>query len=204
MQCSHVDVSIMPLAPPSSPSSPTPANSTPLSLPFSLISFSYPLPLDPPLFPLLVLFLFPILFLLFHLLPLSLCLFLFRFSFFVLFDFLLFSYFLDCKAEKQRMYLSICIYQNHNCGTRLIRSISNADICFCRSQVLRRTGTEEKVLVLVKRRQEHQCKTSVVVAAIVLWDGLSKDRADLIYREAKEVVPQHAMPTYRRCGINEK
>ena len=70
--------------------------------------------------------------------------------------------------------------------------------------MLRRTGTEEKVLVLVKRRQEHQCKTSVVVASIVLWDGLSKDRADLIYREAKEVVPQHAMPTYRRCGINEK
>lgn len=69
-------------------------------------------------------------------------------------------------------------------------------------QVLRRSGKEEKILVVVKKRSGHHCSTAVVVVSLVLWEGLTTEKADFLYRDLSAILPQHGLPTIRQCGIN--
>ena len=71
------------------------------------------------------------------------------------------------------------------------------------NQVLRRSGEDEKILVIARKRVDHVCDTSLIVVNIVLWEGIGKDRADYLYNHLSTVLPQHGVPTSRRCGINE-
>lgn len=70
-------------------------------------------------------------------------------------------------------------------------------------QVIRRSSEEEKILVIARKRADHVCDTSLNVVNIVLWEGIAKERADFLYKELSTVLPQHGVPTTRRCGINE-
>ena len=47
------------------------------------------------------------------------------------------------------------------------------------------------------------CNVVLTVVNIVLWEGMSKDRAYYLYEHLSTVLPQHGVPTVRRCGINE-
>lgn len=69
--------------------------------------------------------------------------------------------------------------------------------------VLRRSGEEEKILVIARKRADHVCDASLIVVNIVLWEGISQERADFLYSHVSTVLPQHGVPTVRRCGINE-
>ena len=74
--------------------------------------------------------------------------------------------------------------------------------CICH-QVLRRSGDEEKILVIARKRADHVCDEALIVVNIVLWEGISQERADFLYNHLSTVLPQHGVPTVRRCGINE-
>lgn len=69
--------------------------------------------------------------------------------------------------------------------------------------VLRRSGDEEKILVIARKRADHVCDEALIVVNIVLWEGISQERADFLYSHLSTVLPQHGVPTVRRCGINE-
>ena len=70
-------------------------------------------------------------------------------------------------------------------------------------QVIRRSGEDEKILVIAKKRADHVCDASLIVVNIVLWEGISQERANFLYGHLSTLLPQHGVPTVRRCGINE-
>lgn len=47
--------------------------------------------------------------------------------------------------------------------------------------IIRRGSLEEKLLVLVKNRQGHKCSSAWIVAALVAWEGVAQDEADMFY-----------------------
>ena len=85
----------------------------------------------------------------------------------------------------------------------LLISMNSLSLVFVINQVIRRSGKEEKILVLAKKRVDHVCETSLIVTNIVLWEGVNQARADNLYKHLSTVLPQHGVPTTRRCGINE-
>lgn len=47
--------------------------------------------------------------------------------------------------------------------------------------VIRRSSTDEKLLVVVKNRHGHTCQHSWIVICIVSWEGILSDEADYLY-----------------------
>lgn len=74
----------------------------------------------------------------------------------------------------------------------------------CAFQVIRRSGPEEKVLVICRRRPGHYCATAMIVVIILIWDGVARPLADFAYCNIAQFVPKHGEPTERRCGTNEE
>ncbi|RXG70840.1 Methylcytosine dioxygenase TET3 [Armadillidium vulgare] len=70
-------------------------------------------------------------------------------------------------------------------------------------EIIRRSGPEEKVLVVVKNRVHHTCNSSWIVVVIVAWDGMSQEIADDLYTTLVHKLNKFGNPTERRCGTNE-
>lgn len=47
--------------------------------------------------------------------------------------------------------------------------------------IIRRGSLEEKILVLVKHRQGHKCSSAWIVVALVAWEGVVQNEADMMY-----------------------
>ena len=71
-------------------------------------------------------------------------------------------------------------------------------------KIIRRSGVEEKALIIVKVRYPHVCDHAVIVVGIVIWEGVGSDQADDIYQYLSETLPKHGLETERRCGTNER
>ena len=71
-------------------------------------------------------------------------------------------------------------------------------------QVIRRSGPEEKMLVVCRQRPGHRCANAVIVVIILLWDGVARPLADFAYANIANYVPKHGEPTERRCATNEE
>jgi len=71
-------------------------------------------------------------------------------------------------------------------------------------QIIRRSGPEEKVLVLTRRRRGHRCQHAVMVVGICVWDGIDERYATELYDYLCHLLPDNAEPTERRCGWNER
>nr|CAB3262691.1 uncharacterized protein LOC100181878 [Phallusia mammillata] len=70
--------------------------------------------------------------------------------------------------------------------------------------VLRRSGIEEKVLVVCRKRSKHHCPTAVVALVIMLWEGVERPMADYVYSKFTELIPTNGEATERRCATNEE
>jgi hypothetical protein len=71
-------------------------------------------------------------------------------------------------------------------------------------QVIRRSGSAEKALVVVRVRYPHVCDDAVIIMGIVMWEGVSMEQADDIYSYLSDTLPQYGLETERRCGSNER
>ncbi|EDO42832.1 predicted protein, partial [Nematostella vectensis] len=79
----------------------------------------------------------------------------------------------------------------------------NAQGCPIARWVIRRSGNDEKVLVLVRKRPGHHCSMALVVTSVVIWEGISEERGHSLYKELSGLIPENAAPTIRRCGLND-
>ncbi|XP_022088484.1 methylcytosine dioxygenase TET2-like isoform X2 [Acanthaster planci] len=70
--------------------------------------------------------------------------------------------------------------------------------------ILRRSGPEEKILVLVRNRPGHHCETAYIIIATVAWEGCPRKEADNLYDILTQTLPSGAIPTVRRCAVNEE
>ncbi|XP_074647636.1 uncharacterized protein LOC141903420 [Tubulanus polymorphus] len=70
--------------------------------------------------------------------------------------------------------------------------------------IIRRSGPEEKVLVVVRHRSGHFCETAVIIVSIVAWEGVPSQQADDLYSFLTRVLPVYGNETERRCGANEQ
>jgi len=71
-------------------------------------------------------------------------------------------------------------------------------------QIIRRSGPDEKVLVLTRRRRGHSCQQAVMIVGICIWDGVEQNYATELYDYLCELLPDNGEPTERRCGWNER
>ena len=71
-------------------------------------------------------------------------------------------------------------------------------------QIIRRSGPEEKVLVLTRRRRGHHCQHAVMIVGICVWDGIAENLATELYDYLRQLLPDNSEPTERRCGWNER
>ncbi len=60
---------------------------------------------------------------------------------------------------------------------------------------MRRSSLEEKYLVIVKSRPNHSCSVVWQVMAIVVWDGVQRERADELYDKLTSTLPEFALAT---------
>lgn len=70
-------------------------------------------------------------------------------------------------------------------------------------QIIRRSSLEEKVLVVVRRRNGHFCSTAFMVISVVMWEGVPLPQADALYSHMCKTLPTNGFETERRCGLNE-
>ncbi|XP_064619759.1 uncharacterized protein LOC135483123 isoform X2 [Lineus longissimus] len=70
--------------------------------------------------------------------------------------------------------------------------------------IIRRSGPEEKVLVVVRQRAGHFCDATVIIIVIVAWEGVVRNVADDLYNHLIRVLPNYGQETERRCGANEQ
>ena len=70
--------------------------------------------------------------------------------------------------------------------------------------VIGRPSKEELFLVLYRHHEGHTCKENYTAISIVLWDGISHDRAKQLYKQLTETLPVYGIPTCRRCATNER
>ena len=71
-------------------------------------------------------------------------------------------------------------------------------------QILRRSGPEEKVLVVARPRRGHRCSTAVIIVSIVVWEGVPEAMATDMYDHMCKTLPTNGIETERRCGLNEE
>lgn len=76
--------------------------------------------------------------------------------------------------------------------------------CPMAKTVIRRSGPDEKVLVVCRHRPGHYCPTATIVVIILIWDGVARPLADFAYYNIAKFVPKHGEPTERRCATNEE
>jgi len=77
-------------------------------------------------------------------------------------------------------------------------------VCLHMLQILRRSGPDEKALILTRIRVGHHCENAVMIIGICLWDGVQEEFATELYDHLRHVLPKDGEPTERRCGWNEK
>ncbi|CAO2608261.1 Methylcytosine dioxygenase TET1 [Lemmus lemmus] len=76
--------------------------------------------------------------------------------------------------------------------------------CPVAKRILRRSGSEEKILCLARVRAGHCCPTAVMVVVIVIWEGIPRPMADYLYDELTLNLRSYSgHPTDRRCTLNE-
>ncbi|XP_045469802.1 DNA N6-methyl adenine demethylase isoform X3 [Harmonia axyridis] len=69
--------------------------------------------------------------------------------------------------------------------------------------ILRRSGQDEKYLVIVKHRQGHFCRSAFIIICIVVWEAVSRNASDDLYSLLTDKLNKFGLPTKRRCGIND-
>ena len=70
--------------------------------------------------------------------------------------------------------------------------------------IVKRSGPEEKFVVVAKERYGHRCQYTWVVVAILQWDGVGRDLADRAYKEIAFKTSQFGSETERQCAANKK
>lgn len=68
---------------------------------------------------------------------------------------------------------------------------------------MRRSSKDELFLAIFRLHEGHTCSEKYSVISIVLWDGISNERAYAIYRQLTDTLPKYGIPTARRCATNE-
>lgn len=69
---------------------------------------------------------------------------------------------------------------------------------------MRRSSKDELFLAIFRLHEGHTCSEKYSVISIVLWDGISNERAYAIYRQLTDTLPKYGIPTARRCATNER
>lgn len=70
-------------------------------------------------------------------------------------------------------------------------------------QIIRRSGLDEKYLIIVKHRPGHFCHSAFIVVCIVMWDCVQQSTADDLYLLLSDKLTKFGISTKRRCGTNE-
>ncbi|XP_044268777.1 DNA N6-methyl adenine demethylase isoform X2 [Tribolium madens] len=69
--------------------------------------------------------------------------------------------------------------------------------------VIRRSGSDEKYLIIVKHRPGHSCPSAFIVVCIVMWDGIPHPTSDDLYTLLTSKLNKFGVSTTRRCATNE-
>ena len=72
------------------------------------------------------------------------------------------------------------------------------------SQIIRRTNSDEKYLVVAKERYGHQCQWTWIAVSLIQWDGIPPDLADAAYEQIADKTANYGAETERKCGSNNK
>ena len=86
----------------------------------------------------------------------------------------------------------------------LLIPINSLSLVLVINQVIRRSGEEEKILVLAKKRVDHVCETSLIVTNIVLWEGVNQARADNLYKHLSTVCSTTTWCSYCQTMRNKR
>ena len=71
-------------------------------------------------------------------------------------------------------------------------------------QIIRRTNSDEKYLVMAKERYGHQCQWTWIAISLIQWDGIPMNLADAAYDQIADKAANYGSETERKCGTNTK